>query len=184
MSSKTKTAVVSAPITIKDKTCPKCEKMYAGAYPTCYDCKSTKKCELCPKTILEKYKFCFECNNLKLDVPKVSKYDKNKPPKQQKPLLPTVGSNSVIVELPKRDIINGFLNKKDHPICYRCLKYTTDSYYYLQGQYSHRKYTDQDDTDDVFFHTNCHNPNETILTILDEFQFKVLREESFELVEA
>jgi hypothetical protein len=133
--------------------------------------------------ILEKYKFCFDCNNEKLDVPKVSKYDKNKPPKQLKPLLPVIGSTTVMVEISKKDIINGFLNKENHPLCYRCLKYTTDSYTYLQGQYSHRKYTDQDDTDDAFFHTECHNTNSTTLTILDEYQFKVLREESFELVD-
>jgi hypothetical protein len=181
MSSKTKAVATTAPI-IKDKTCPKCEKMYAGNFPSCYDCKSTKTCANCPRTILEKYRFCFDCNTEKLDVPKVSKYDKNKPPKQQKPLLPV--KDTVSVEIPKKDIINGFLNKKDHPICYRCLKYTTDSYTYLQGQYSHRKYTDQDDTDDVFLHNNCHNTNDTAITILDDFHFKVLREENFELVDA
>ena len=174
MSSNSKPAVRTAPI-IKDRVCPKCEKKYAGNFPTCFDCKSTKTCANCPRNILEKYRFCFDCNNEKLDVPnKVSKCEKNKP------LLPV--KDTVMVEIPKKDIINNFLNKKDHPICYRCLKYTTDSYTYLQGQYSHRKYTDKDDTDDVFLHNNCHTTNDTAITILDDFHFKVLREESFELL--
>jgi hypothetical protein len=148
---------------VKDRVCSKCDKMYAGNFPTCYTCKETRKCKVCPRIVSSLYVYCFDCNPSKK--------------KRQEPYC--------VVQIPKRDVINGFLNKKFSPLCYCCLKYTTESYSYISGQYSHREYRSKDDLDFVYLHEQCweSQKDKDVLKILNEFNFTVLLYEAFDIID-